>query len=113
MRIRPHISLDERLSILREADHFRKWSSLDDRRCCVLCERIFSGRQIGMTRLAHGRFRLQCPTEGCSADPSRWAYPGNPFLSEAVYQDWWRALGNAEEQSGTASITTFRKPHYA
>ena len=107
MRTRHHFGLDERLSILRAADKFRKWASLDDKRVCVLCETQFTGRQVQIARDRRGHFQLHCPTESCKAGPGRWVYPGNPLVSETVYQDWWRALGDGDEQniSGSAVST--------
>jgi hypothetical protein len=92
MTIRPHIALDERLLILRETDQFRTWSSLDDQRVCILCNKKFSGRQVEITRGRSGRYQLHCPTDGCNAGPSRWVYLGNPRVSAAAYHDWQRAL---------------------
>ena len=92
MAIRPHVPLDDRLLILRTADQFRNWSSLDDKRRCILCEKEFTGRQIGISKTRSGHYRLHCPTEGCNASPSHWVYPGNPLTSDAAYRDWQRAL---------------------
>jgi hypothetical protein len=99
MAIQPHLPLDERLLILREADQFRTWRSLDDKRVCILCDKKFSGRQVRITRGRGGRFHLHCPTDGCNAASSQWVYPGNPLVSETAYQDWQRALGNGETTS--------------
>jgi len=99
MAPKPHFALDERLTVLRAADHFRSWHSLDDQRVCVLCEKTFTGRQVEITRSRFGRFQLRCPTDGCPAGPNQWVYPGNPLLSETVYKDWWRALGEREEHA--------------
>jgi hypothetical protein len=96
MAIRPHLPLDERLTILRSTDQFRNWNSLDDNRVCILCEKQFSGRQVGITRGRGGRYRLHCPTDGCKAGPEHWVYPGNPLVSQAAYQDWQRALLSVE-----------------
>jgi hypothetical protein len=93
MAIKPHVlPLDDRLHILRAADRFRHWNSLDDQRLCVLCDREFNGRQVEIIRARSGRFNLHCPTEGCSAGPGQWVYPGNPLVSETAYEDWQRAL---------------------
>ena len=96
MAIRPHLPLDERLTILRATDQFRNWSSLDDQRVCILCEKEFSGRQVEIIKARGGRYRLHCPTEGCNSGPGHWVYPGNPLVSEAAYQDWQRALLSSE-----------------
>ena len=92
MAIRPHLPLDERLLILRATDPFRTWSSLDDKRVCILCDKKFSGRQVEITRSRSGGYQLHCPTDGCDAGPRRWVYPGNPLVSEAAYKDRQRAL---------------------
>lgn len=74
--MRKHLTLEERLDILRKADRLRKWNSLDDERVCVVCERVFSGRQIAVRRDQRGRFLLQCPTEGCPSFAAHWFYVG-------------------------------------
>ena len=62
---------EERLELLRAADCERPWHSLDDKRVCVVCERIFSGREIEIR--AQGRFRsLHCPTQDCASDFRDW-----------------------------------------
>jgi hypothetical protein len=101
MAIRPHLPLDERLLILRETDRFRTWSSLDDKRVCILCDKKFSGRQVEIIRSRTGRYQLHCPTDDCNAGPSQWVYPGNPLVSEAAFKDWQRAL--LESDTGSAS----------
>jgi hypothetical protein len=82
MAIQPHVPLDERLSILRAADQFRPWNSLDDERVCILCDRHFTGRQVELTRGRSGNYQLGCPTQKCNAGPSQWVYLGNPLVSE-------------------------------
>ena len=99
MAVRPHLPLEERLALLRMVDQFRSWSSLDDKRICILCERRFNGRQVGISRGRGGQVRLHCPTEGCSAEPSQWVYPGNPLVSEAAHADWPGALENTGPSS--------------
>ena len=61
-----HVKLDDRLSILREGDRFRKWNSLDDQRVCSVCERKFKGRQVEIRRFPGGRYKMYCPTLGMS-----------------------------------------------
>ena len=67
----------DKLDVLRRLDQFRRWDSLDDKRLCLECGKIISGRQIevvGGTR-AMGPLRLQCPTEDCNAIAMDWALP--------------------------------------
>ena len=88
-----HVKADERLSILRAQDQFRKWNSLDDVRFCIVCEKKFNGRQIELQRFGNGRYELHCPTEGCNSRPHQWVYPGTPLVSDIVDPHWWRAPG--------------------
>jgi hypothetical protein len=83
-----HVNLDDRLSILRERDRFRKWESLDDQRVCNVCERKFKGRQIEIRRFPGGRCKLYCPTLGCSSGPHQWVYPQTPVVSEMAKHVW-------------------------
>ena len=55
---------EQRLDILRAADDDRTWHSLDDKRVCAVCDRIFSGRQVEIN--------------GISADASFSAAPVRP-----------------------------------
>jgi hypothetical protein len=71
------LTSEERLEILREADHNRKWVSLDDQRACGICNRVFSGRQIAILRDQRGRFLLKCPTADCRSYMPDWLYTGN------------------------------------
>jgi hypothetical protein len=102
MAIKPHVPLDERLWVLRAADHFRNWNSLDDQRVCIYCEKTFTGRQVEIRRGRSGSFHLHCPTEKCSGGPSQWVYPGNPLMSEAAYHDWQRALNHSDSTPAAA-----------
>jgi hypothetical protein len=77
-----HVKLDDRLSILRVRDRFRKWESLDDQRVCNVCERKFKDRQIEIRRFPGGRCKLYCPTLGCPSGPHQWLYPQTSVVSE-------------------------------
>ena len=68
-----HYSSEGRLELLRKNDPHRKWYSLDDKRVCVLCDRVLTGRQVEIT---HGRrgATLRCPTDGCESTPNDWFY---------------------------------------
>ena len=63
------LSDDEELEALRRLDQFRQWHSLDEKRYCLVCGKLISGRQIqvaGGTRgngaaaaqLSNGRLQL-------------------------------------------------------
>ena len=65
------LSPEDRLRILRLTDAERRWYTVDDKRLCVICERIISGREI---RIDGGpeKFRLSCPTVDCLGTFSHW-----------------------------------------
>lgn len=65
------ISPQERLQILRLTDTERRWYTVDDKRLCLICERIISGRDI---RVDGGpeSFSLGCPTASCPGTFSHW-----------------------------------------
>ena len=86
-----HVKLDDRLSILRTGDRFRKWNSLDDQRVCNVCERKFKGRQVEIRRFAGGRYKMYCPTLGCPSRPNQWFYPQTLVVSEIGEPGYWRA----------------------
>ena len=71
-----HVGLDEKLAVLQASDSYRKWYSLDDRRVCILCEKLINGRMIDVWQDHDGTYRLHCPTPGCSATPRDWFYCG-------------------------------------
>lgn len=59
----------DKLATLQKLDQFRRWYSLDDKRRCLQCGRIFRGHDlevVGGTR-GLGPLRMQCPTPGCAA----------------------------------------------
>ncbi len=59
------------MQILRLTDTERRWYTVDDKRLCLICERIISGREI---RVEGGpeTFTLGCPTAGCPGNFSHW-----------------------------------------
>jgi hypothetical protein len=87
-----HVKLDDRLSILRDGDRFRKWNSLDDQRVCSVCERKFKGRQVEIRRFRGGKYKLYCPTLGCPSAADQWFYPQAQVASKMAKR-WWRAGG--------------------
>src|SRR5260370_19727597 len=86
-----HVTLDDRLSILRAGDHFRRWNSLDDQRVCSVCERKFKGRQVEIRRFNSDRYTVHCPTLGCPSGPHQWLSPRVPVVSGMAEPDSWRA----------------------
>jgi hypothetical protein len=72
-----HVSLDGKLGALQTSDAYRKWYSLDDRRFCILCEKVIRGRMVDVRENGKGAYWLHCPTPGCSGSPRDWFYHGS------------------------------------
>ena len=80
------LSDDEKLEVLRRLDQFRQWHSLDEKRYCLVCGELISGRQIqvaGGTR-GNGPLRLSCPTERCNSIPMDWVLLTNEILAKVA-----------------------------
>ena len=73
----------DKLNALQRLDQFREWHSLDDKRYCLVCGKIITGRQIRVTGDASGdgSQRLNCPTERCNSIPMDWALPTDEILA--------------------------------
>src|SRR5215468_2168725 len=79
------LSDDEKLEVLRRLDQFRDWHSLEEKRYCLVCGTLISGRQIqvgGGTR-GNAPLRLSCPTEPCNSIPMDWVLPTDEILAKA------------------------------
>jgi hypothetical protein len=76
------LSDEEKLNILRRVDQFREWRSLDEKRHCLVCGEMITGRQIQSIGDTHGnaQLRLICPTERCDATPIEWVCPTEEVL---------------------------------
>lgn len=74
----------EKLELLRRFDQFRHWHSLDEKRYCLVCGKLISGRQIQVTggTRGNGPLRLNCPTERCNSIPMDWMLPTNEVLAK-------------------------------
>jgi hypothetical protein len=76
------LSDEEKLNVLRRLDQFRQWHSLDEKRYCLVCGEIFTGREIQVIKSTDGDapLRLICPTEHCHAIPMEWVPPTEDVL---------------------------------
>jgi len=77
------LSDEEKLEVLRRLDQFRQWHSLEEKRYCLVCGTLISGRQIqigGGTR-GNGPLRMSCPTERCNSIPMDWVLPTDEILA--------------------------------
>jgi len=105
-----HLKLDDRLSVLRAEDRFRKWRSLEDERLCIICKRKFNGRQVEIRRVANRKYELHCPTEGCNSRPHLWIYPATPLVAHVIKSDWWRAAGKKHESRASIPALSANGP---
>lgn len=74
----------DKLRILQRLDQFRIWRSLEDKRYCLLCGKLVTGRDIlviGGTR-GNGPLRIICPTKGCHSIPMDWVLPTDEVLAK-------------------------------
>ena len=84
LTIAVRLSDNEQLETLRRLDQFRAWHSLEEKRYCLVCGKLISGRQIqvaGGTR-GNGALRLSCPTEKCNSIPMDWVLPTDEILAK-------------------------------
>ena len=84
MPLVPSVTLadEEKLSVLRRLDQFRQWRSLDEKRYCLVCGEMITGRQIQVIGETHGKvqLRLSCPTKHCNATVIEWVRPTDAVL---------------------------------
>ena len=78
------LSDEEKLEVLRRLDQFRKWYSLEEKRYCLVCGKLISGRQIQVTggTRGNGPLRLTCATERCNSIPMDWVLPTDEILAK-------------------------------
>jgi len=69
--------------MLRRLDQFRQWHSLDEKRYCLVCGKLITGRQIQITggTRGNGPLRLNCPTQSCNSIAMDWVLPTDEILS--------------------------------
>jgi hypothetical protein len=98
------LSDEEKLDVLRRLDEFRQWHSLDEKRYCLVCGEMITGRQIqviGDTR-GNTQLRLSCPTEGCNATPIEWVCPTEEVLIKIAMMEAERRWLCLVRQAGRA-----------
>jgi hypothetical protein len=78
------LSDEEKLEVLRRLDQFRQWHSLEEKRYCLVCGTLISGRQIQVTggTRGNGALQLSCPTERCNSIPMDWVLPTDEILAK-------------------------------
>ena len=109
------LSDQEKLEALRRLDQFRQWHSLDQKRYCLVCGKLISGRQIqvaGGTR-GNGPLRLSCPTQRCNSIPMDWVLPTDEILArvEKIAAEERKVSKAAAVTIGNAKTVPSYKPH--
>ena len=111
------LSDQEKLEALRRLDQFRQWHSLDQKRYCLVCGKLISGRQIqvaGGTR-GNGPLRLSCPTERCNSIPMDWVLPTDEILARvekmAAEERKASAIKGAAVTISNGKTVPSHKPH--
>jgi hypothetical protein len=76
------LSDEEKLRILQRHDQFRQWRSLGEKRYCLVCGEIITGREICVARDKgeNDPQRVTCPTEDCDSAPMEWVWPTDDVL---------------------------------
>jgi|SRR5882724_3135299 len=94
---------EEKLEILQRLDQFRLWHSLDEKRYCLVCGKIITGREIQVIASAreNGPLRIICPTEHCNSIPMDWVRPTDEVLINI-------AMAEAESQTTPSSDCQIR-----
>ena len=80
------LSDEDKLETLQRLDQFRQWHSLDEKRYCLVCGEIITGREIqviGGTQ-ENEPLRIICPTEHCNAIPMDWVRPTDEVLAKTM-----------------------------
>jgi len=108
MQLPPALELSEedKLQILQRLDQFRQWRSLDDKRYCLSCGRLLSGRDlrvIGGTR-GTGPLTVICATPQCPAIPMDWVLPPAEVL-EKKFAGWFRRIAGSRAQDSSAHLS--------
>jgi len=72
----------EKLVLLQRLDRFREWHSLDEKRYCLVCGNLITGREIQITGNNSDPLSLQaiCPIPNCHSIPMDWVLPREEIL---------------------------------
>jgi hypothetical protein len=105
------LSDEEKLAVLQRHDQFRNWHSLDERRYCLVCGEIITGRQIHVIMGARGNrsLRIICPTKYCDATPIEWVWPTDDVLITIAMVEAERAWLRLVMRAGRAMQSYRRK----
>jgi len=98
------VSDEEKLDVLRRLDQFRQWQSLDQKRYCLVCGEMITGRDVQVIETAPSEepLRLACPTEHCQAMPIEWVLPTDDVLIKIAMVEAERGWFRLVQQAGRA-----------
>jgi hypothetical protein len=105
------LSDEEKLDVLQRLDRFRQWHFLDEKRYCLVCGKIITGREIhviGGIR-GNGPLRIICPTEHCNAIPMEWVRPTDEVLIKIAMAEAERRRIRLMTRAGRATRSLPRK----
>jgi hypothetical protein len=76
------LSDEDKLDLLHRLDQFRQWRSLDEKRYCLACGEIITGREIQVITgtCEDNSPRIICPTKHCDSMPIEWVWPTDDLL---------------------------------
>jgi len=105
----------DKLEALRRLDQFRQWRSLDEKRYCLVCGKIITGRRIqvaGGTR-GNGSLRLSCPTERCNSIPMDWVLPTDEIIAkvEMLAAEERKAAAPSQMNHNNGRLERPKRPH--
>jgi len=101
LRSRLNLSDEDKLEVLQRLDQFRHWHSLDEKRYCLVCGEIITGREIQVIVDTRGNrsLRIICPTKYCDAMPIEWVWPTDGVLITIAMveaeRNWLRLITRA------------------
>ena len=98
------LSDEEKLFVLRRLDQFRQWHSLDQKRYCLVCGEMITGREIQVIENPCGEtpLRVVCPTKHCDAMPIEWVLPTEDVLIKIAMVEAERGWLHLVRQAGRA-----------
>jgi hypothetical protein len=109
------LSDEEKLDLLRRLDQFRQWHSLDQKRYCLVCGEMITGREIQVIESACGEtpLRVVCPTKHCDAMTLEWVLPTEDVLIKIAMVEAERGWLRLVRRAGRAiqSCQTRSKPN--
>lgn len=105
----------DKLEALGRLDQFRQWRSLDEKRYCLVCGKIITGRQIQVAggTDGNGSLTLSCPTERCNSIPMDWVLPTDEIIAkvEMLAAEERKAAVRAPMNHNNGRLERPEKPH--